>query len=221
MDSKIAKEVIGVIRTESQRRSDQLKDEDPNAAYDQWLFTDEPFINEMCLMVLVALHHQVERELVFLAARANAGPTITSQQYQRNVKDQRQKLKSEGKRELIATLTLASFAEWDKSMETLRLLANCLKHEPHQHPDETLLKRLNLPNVDQLKQLKPLIDGYLPLPESSSFREGLAAYVNLPKDADYCTIAEKFADLANKFLEDVRQNTSLARITGSKVSFGC
>ena len=176
----------------------------------------------MCLLVLVALHHQVERELVFLAARANAGPTITSKQYQRNVKDQREKLRSpQGKRELIVTLTLKSFPEWDKSMETLRLLANCFKHDPRQQPDEALLKHLNLPNVDRLKQLKPLMDGYLPLPESSSFKEGLSASVNLPKDADYCAIANRFADLAGQFLEDVRQSTSLARITGRKVSFGC
>ena len=134
MGSKIAKEMIGVIKAEKRRRSDQLEDEDPDAAYDQWLFTDEPFINEMCLMVLVALHHQVERELVFLAARANVGPTITRQRYQQNVKDQREQVRREGRKKLTATLKLSSFPEWDNSIETLRswpiaLSTNLIKNQ--------------------------------------------------------------------------------------------
>ena len=60
------------------------------------------------------------------------------------------------------------------------------------------------------------------LPESSCFKEGLAAYVNIPKDADYCAIVEAFADLTDRFLEDVRDKAVLARIIGpGKVSFGC
>ena len=166
MDSRTAKEVIGVIRSERQRRYDRLKDEDPEAARDQWLDIDEPFINEMCLMVLVALHHQVERELVFLAARANAGPTIIRQQYLKSVQDRRKQLRSKGgTSRLIVTLKLKSFTEWEKSMKTLQLLANCFKHEPHQEPDETLLKHLNLPSVDQLRKQTPRIEDYMPLPE--------------------------------------------------------
>jgi hypothetical protein len=59
-------------------------------AYDQWLFTDEPFVNEMCLMVLVALRHQVERRLVFIAARVDTGQlSISRKQYQQNVISER------------------------------------------------------------------------------------------------------------------------------------
>jgi len=47
--------------------------------------------------------------------------------------------------------------------------------------------------------------------------------VNLPKDADYCVIADTFVDLANQFLKNVRQEIALARVTGavSLVEFGC
>jgi len=214
MDSKIAREVIGVIRAERRRRSDQLKDEDPDVAYDQWVFTDEPFINEMCLMVLAALHHQVERELVLLAAGANCGPTITSQQYRMNVNEWRKKVRK--KPELLAALGLQSFPEF---VETLRLLANCLKHEPHQHPGEVLLRHLNLPDVNQLKKQDALVAEYLPLAESDRFREGLAASVSLPKETDYLTIADKFAELVSGFLKGMRKKANVARVTGIKISF--
>ena len=104
-------------------------------------------------------------------------------------------------------------------METLRLLANCVKHEPMGVPDEELLKLLNLP----LKPEGRLIVGYMPIPESSCFREGLAQSVNLPKDVDYCSIAETFVDLANQFLKDVERKTSLAHVTGrvSLTEFAC
>jgi hypothetical protein len=221
MDRNIAKEVINAIRSERQRRSDRLQDEDAEAAYEQWLFTDEPFINEMCLMVLVALRHQVERELAMIAGRTSAEPTMTIKQYQQNVRSQRERLlKQSGWACLVATLNLKSFPEWGKSMETLRLLANCLKHEPWQEPDEKLLKHLKLPTAAELK--RPVV-GYMPLPESRCFREGLAASLDLPRDADYCAITEKFVDLVGRFLEDVKRNTRLGQLTGpaSMVEFGC
>jgi len=215
MDFDIAREMIGVIGTERQRRSDQLKDyEDPDAAHDRWLFTDEPFINDMCLMVLVALHHQVERELVFLAAsaRARVGPAITRKQYQENVASLRKQVRGKsGYEDLVATLSLNAFKEWNASMKTLQLLANCLKHEPTQKPDKQLLGHLSLPP----KPAGPLVVCYMPLSESESFREGLAVSVNLPKDADYCTIAQTFVNLADQFLKGVRQQTSLAEVTGT------
>jgi len=213
MNSKTAREILGVIRVENQHRADQLDDQDPDAAHDRWLFTDEPFINEMCLMVLAAVHHQVERELVFLAARANRGETITREQYRLNVQQQRELVRQRGGVEnLITTLNLSSAAAWE-AMKALRLLANCVKHEPTQQPDERLLNHIGLP----LKPEGNGVVGYLPLPESYCFREGLAEYLNLSKDADYCTIAERFVNLAEEFLNDVGQRNESARLTG-KVS---
>jgi hypothetical protein len=45
----------------------QLRRADPDAAWEQWLFDDLPFINEVRLMLLVAVGHRVERELITLA----------------------------------------------------------------------------------------------------------------------------------------------------------
>jgi hypothetical protein len=39
--------LIAVIRTERDRRIATLEDEDPDYAADRWLFTDEPFLNEL------------------------------------------------------------------------------------------------------------------------------------------------------------------------------
>jgi hypothetical protein len=223
MDSQIAREMISVIRTERQRLAHQLTvldQEDHDSAWEQWQFQAEPFVNDMCLMVLVALRHQVERELVFLAARANVGETISGKQYEQNIVAQRQALRERnGWRNLIASLDLNSFPEWNTSMKVLELLANCLKHDPKQEPDEGLLAHLNLP----LKPVGRHIVGYAQLPESRCFREGLARYVSLPNDADYCTIADTFVDLANLFLEKVRGQTKLAQLSGavSLVEFAC
>jgi hypothetical protein len=219
MDGKMAKEVIAVIRTERKRRLERLKNEDSDAAEAQWLFTDNPFIHEVCLMVLVGLRHQVERELISLAAcvaaRTSIGQTITLKQYQKHVTKQQEQLRKRGGwPKLMATLNPKSSAE-ERSMKTLRLLANCLKHASGQKPNKTLLKHLGL----LPKPKGHLIVGYMPVPESDAFRESLAKSVNLPQDADYCMIAEKFVDLANKYLEDVRKNTNPARVRTSLSEF--
>jgi hypothetical protein len=212
MDFMIASEMIGVIKTERQVRSDRIKYVDQDIAYDRSV-ADEVFINDMCLMVLVALHHQIERELVFLAARADVRPTITDQEYQKNVVGLRKKMgrrDGSGWKEVTEKLELESFAEWKTSMETLRLVANCLKHEPTLEPDQKLLEHLNLAP----KPVEPRIVSYSSLPESSLFREGLARSVSLPKDADYCTIAETFVDFAKRFFGKIGKQISLAQITG-------
>jgi hypothetical protein len=48
MDTGVAKEMIRVIRAERTTRLARLPTEDPDLAYDQWLSTDEPFIDELC-----------------------------------------------------------------------------------------------------------------------------------------------------------------------------
>jgi hypothetical protein len=106
-------------------------------------------------------------------------------------------------------------------MKTLRLLANNVKHDPWQLPDEKLLRHLGLPTA---QELKPPIVGYMPLPESACFREGLASSISLPKDSDYCSIAEEFVELARQFLEKVLQSTRAARVIPGRISmalFGC
>lgn len=234
MHTEMAKEMIRLIRTEEKRRLDRLENQEALfegqdfGSYEQWLFTDGPFINEMCLMVLVGLRHQVERELVSLAARVGAratcpecgqnawvkiGPTITREQYQQNARNQREQLRQDPKdgwANLMARLN-PKFSPEEHFMKTLRLLANCFKHAPDQDPDKKLLTHLGLPLIPP----GLLVVGYMPLPQSIDFRKGLARSVNLPSDADYCTIADKFVDLADQYLEDVRKNANPARVISS------
>ena len=169
----------------------------------------------------------MERELICLAARAGKGQTITRSEYQQSLEEQRKQLRDQNKKQknsgwksLIAILKLGSFAEWNTSMKTLQLLANCLKHEPTQQPDKKILEHLNLPSKPEGR----LTVGYAPLAESRCFREGLAASIGLPTHADYCTIADTFVDLASQFLGNVkRKNKDVARVRGpiSIVEFEC
>ena len=207
METRIFKEMISVIRAEQQRRASLLTDEDPNFAYDQWLFTDAPFVNELCLMLLVTLRHQVERELVGLAARAaDDGKEINGQQYQEKV-EQLRKRHGWDWTEINNRLRPESCKGY-ASMKALRLIANLYKHDPSKEPDEDLL---------QLFKLETGVN-YDPLPESDALRKGLANFIGLGKDADYCDIAEMFVDIASDFLSKVRSRTKLSKVKWGAVS---
>src|SRR5713226_7182931 len=141
MDTKVARDTIQIIRKERKRRLSRLSDH-PDVANQQWRYSDGPFVNDLCLMLMVAIHHQVERELVGFAARmAGDGKPISEEQYQQRVQVEREYWRNRNtKRKVVAKLKLMSFSEWDTSMETLRLLANSNKHHPSGKPDEGLLK---------------------------------------------------------------------------------
>ena len=209
METRILKEMIAVFRAEQQRRALLLTEEDPNFAYDRWLFTDGPFVNELCIMVLVTLRHQVERQLVWLAARAaEEGKEISGEQYERNVRKIREGLrKREGWKKIKDRLNLES-CEGSASMEALRLLVNSYKHHPSMEPDEELLKFLNLETEVN----------YAPLPESPALKDGLANSIGLDKNADYCDIVERFVDIASDFLADVQNRTELSPVRWGPVS---
>jgi len=209
METDILKQMISVIRTEEQRRALLLTDQDQNFAYDQWLFTDEPFVNELCMMLLVTLRHQVERELVSLAAcAADDGQEISDQQYEEKV-NQLRKNKGIGWDwgKIKDRLKLES-CEGYQHTEALRLLSNSYKHDPYMEPDKKLL---------ELLQLKTGVN-YASLPKSDALREGLAAFIALGKDATYCDIAERFVDIANDFLVTVQSRTKLSQVKRSPVS---
>jgi hypothetical protein len=207
MNTKAAKDTIEVIRKERQRRRAELPDPE-DAAYDQWMFTDEPFINDLCLVLLVAIRHQVERELVGIAARVtDDGAPLDRKQYQERMRDEREGLRH-GWKPLIGKLDLRSFPEWQGSMQTLRLLVNSYKHSPWGRPDEDLLQHLKL----------PLTRNYAVLPDSRSVREKLADSLGLDKDADYCEITEELLNRADSFLGSVRQRPGLSEVKWGRLS---
>lgn len=210
METAILKEMIAVIEAEEQRRSSLLTDKDDNFAYDQWLFTDAPFVNELCLMLLVTLRHQVERELVWLAARAtNDGKEISFQQYLEKVKLLRKQVRNpkSWNEKIKNRLKLESFDEY-RYIDALRLLANSYKHDPSMEPNDDLLNRLNLETGVN----------YAPLPESDALRQGLAEFISLGKDTSCCDIAVRFVDIASDFLGNVQSRTRLSRVQPGRVS---
>jgi hypothetical protein len=214
MDTNVAKGMIDVIRAEQQSRARgaaRLADEDPDYASDRWLLTDTPFVNELCLILLVAVWHQVERELIWLEARVmGGGEEISREQYLQNIRTAEQSWsKKDGKGKIIEDLKLNTFPEWKSSMKTLRLLANCYKHDPSLVPTKQILKQLGLDEALN----------YMPLPESDCLRQGLAAYVNLPKDADYCDITERLIGCTARFLADLQEKTGCLSTWGP-VNFG-
>ena len=201
MDTRLAKNIVKLIRGEQQRRASLLEDMHPEVAYDHWLFTDLPFVAELCLMLLVTMRHQVERELISFAARAaDDGREIGPQQYQERVKELRQS-GGKGWKTIYARLKLKS-CEGERQIEALRLLANSYKHDPSKTPDEDLLRLLNLETGVT----------YASLPESDGLREGLALFIGLENDADYCDIAETFITIVGRFIEDVQKKTQLSRV---------
>src|SRR5450755_3909628 len=83
MDTFEAKAFLNLIAAEEQRRRSLLPEDDGNGlAYDQWMFTDLPFLHDLCFLYLVAVRHHVERRLLFFAACATEhGKPITLREY--------------------------------------------------------------------------------------------------------------------------------------------
>src|SRR5579871_3296324 len=100
MQTKVLREIISIIRTEEGRRASTLP-EGQDAALDRWLFDDEPFVSNLCLMFLVALRHQLERELLDLLARSgHHGKEISGKKY----------------REILQKETLSDRTEWKQKI---------------------------------------------------------------------------------------------------------
>jgi hypothetical protein len=193
--------MIEIIRKEEQRRALLLPGEDPGFARDRWLFVDEPFVNEMCLMLLVALRHQLERELVRLAARVLDGEEeISRQEYEQEIENLRKGNRWDMKK-VENRLNLKACKGY-KSIEALRLLANSYKHDPSMVPDKKLLAWLEIEAGIK----------YASLPESDSLREGLAAFIGLSKSATYCDIAERFLGVTTDFLLTIESGTKPSEV---------
>jgi hypothetical protein len=202
MDTSVAKDMIRVIRDERDKRERDFRATEEPDMGDLWPYMGEPFFNELCLALLVAIRGHFERELVLIAALVDGGE-LDDKQYRQRVEKERKNLKDRknGWKNLIAKLRLDSIAEWDLSMKTLHLLSNSYKHNPETRPDKELLKHLGL-------------DGnYAPLPESHNFKNGLASSLDLPERADYCDIADELVSRVDRFLAEVKaRQLNLSRV---------
>jgi hypothetical protein len=65
-----------------------------------------------------------------------------------------------------------------------------------------LLRLLNLETGVQYAQLR----------ESGELWAGMAVFIGLERDADYCDIVERFTDIVESFLADVQKKTKLSRV---------
>jgi len=208
MNTNFFKEMISVIRKEEQRRDSQLTDEDSNFAYDRWLFIDLPFISEFCLMLLVSLRHQVERELDGFAARAaDDGKDIAGQKYHDNVEQLRKINQKKKWKEIKNRLKLES-VNGNKFIDVLRLLVNSYKHDPSMEPDKELLELLKLETGVN----------YASLPESNALWEALADFVGLGKNIDYCATTERLVEKVSDFMSEVETRTKLSKVDWGHVS---
>jgi hypothetical protein len=211
MEFDVWREMISVIRVEQKKRGALSPDEDVDSASDRWLFKDQPFINELCLMLLVALWHQLEREVVSLAARStDDGQEINYQQYEQNVEKERKTLGNNprGWWKTISARFRIKSCEGHKSIDTLRLLANSYKHDPAMKPQKKLLEALNLNTEDK----------YARLPESESVQKAFATSLGLGMNASYCDIAGRCVDIASNFFLSMESQTTLSPIKPRRVS---
>ena len=206
MDAVILDGIIAIIREERQRRISQLENIHPDFANTKWKFEDEPFINELCLMLLVTLRHQFERECVFLAARAaDDGKEISFDKYKKRIEELRDN-RSWNWKEIRNRLGLGPQEE--KPEKVLRLLSNLYKHDLWMKPDDDFLRCLNLDNDLN----------YASLPESDAVREGLANLIGLKKNADYCDIAHRYIEHVRVLLLNMESLNKLSRVKWRPVS---
>lgn len=212
MNTDVFEAMVVVIEAERERRASLVSDPDADWFWDQWLYTHAPFVGELSLMLLLALRHQIERELISLAAQATEDrEEISGQEYRARVEKLRVVDKKGEKVWDWATihdrLKTNRYGRY-QAIKVLRFLANSYKHDLLE-PDRGLLKQLKLDTGAK----------YAPLSESEVLRQRLAGCVGLEKDADYCDIARAFVRTATDFIEFVRGQTNLSRINWGPVSF--
>jgi len=215
MDTSVANAMIETIRSERDRRVAELADLPSDAADDQWLFVHGPFLNDLTLMLLVVIHHQVERELIYLAARlGDTSSAMDRDEYWANVKVERRGFRKNPKG-LVDRLGLTnSNPEW-RTLDILRIVANFYKHDPFQQPDNEFLSDLNAILPQQLHfDITPL---YAPISESERFREELAKSMGLPGETPYIDIAEESLTFAQNVPNDAKTRLSVRPIKPSRV----
>jgi hypothetical protein len=207
MELTDARAYLDVIKAEEQRRAQLLPDH-PDAAYDRWFFYDAPFINELCIVFLVALRHHIERRLIFLAAcAADGGRPITKEEFLARVKELSNLKASARWDEISGRLTPDRCAHYHV-IEALRHLANAYKHDPSLEPDDRLLNHLGLDS-----NLR-----YASIPESGELQKRLGIIVGLPANTSYSDIATLFLERVQGFLDDVEARSAISAVKWGRVS---
>lgn len=122
MDVKDAKAFVNLITAEAKRRR-YLLPEDGEAAIDQWMFTDLPFLHDLCVLYLIALRHHIERRLLFFASCALRGGKRIKHSEFKSERDKLRAMKGKLWKEIDRRLQPSKCARYS-SVEALQLLAN-------------------------------------------------------------------------------------------------
>jgi hypothetical protein len=216
MNTKVIRAMIAVIKREQAERIASLPDNESGS--DRWLFNDEPFVNDLAILALIALWHSVERDLIRLSASISQPEDgiLDNEEFKKRVA--RRKMQWNDRPTFVKDLRLETFPYWH-SIETLRLLANTYKHEPFMIPSKALLNHLDLPLIPK----EPHVVGYSSLPDSHCFREGLARSLNMDDSSDYTLIAARLADHVDEFIGRLRGSVPawIQRAPVSLIEFEC
>jgi len=209
MNTKLIKALVKLVKSEEQNRERARKSMPPDAAYNQAIFHDTPLTNELYLLVLLFVWHDIEKEIVLLAALSavrNPSP-ITRDDYGKEVRRLEGLGQDKRRKELEQLLPKIDTRAWD-FLDTLRLLANSFKHDPFDKPKAILLKRLGLPgNMN-----------YASLSESGAVRFGLGRVLAIGDDAEFSEIVDAVYKSCDRLLFLLRAATPLRSFEYERVS---
>jgi hypothetical protein len=201
----LLRSMITVIATEEDMRRSIPPDEaEAQLGYDEWREEHWPFLNDMYLLVMVAIWHATERALIRMAAQVgDPASKISADEYHAAVTTMAKP--SKRTQRLVTALSLTKYPHWRK-LDTLRLLANCYKHDPFKRPQEDLLKALGLDHTLN----------YAGLHESSKLCAGFCSLLKLGPETQYKHVASSYLDIAERFLKEVRARAPLRPLNAAK-----
>ncbi len=200
MNTNLIRSLVELVKAEEQSRENGRSSMTPDAADYQATFHDTPLTNELYLLVLLFMWHEIEREIVLLAAMSasqDASP-MTRDDYRKEVERLGSLDGKKRKKEIEQLLPKLDNGAWDL-LDVLRLLANSFKHDPFDKPSGDLLKRLGLP-----KNMN-----YGSLAESGAVRFGLGKFLGIGDDAAFSEIVDAVRKSCDRILLMVQAGTPL------------
>jgi hypothetical protein len=209
MNTKLIRSLTEFIRAEEDSRESLRASMSAEAAHCQAIFHDAPLTNELYLLVLLFMWHEIEKEIVLMAALSsvqNSSP-LTRDDYQKEVEHLGGMRYEKRKIEIERRLPALDARSWDL-LDLLRLLANSFKHDPFDKPDHRLLKRLRLPeNMN-----------YASMAESGAVRSGLAQFLGIGDEATFSEIVEAVRKSCDRTLFILQTGTPLRSFETERVS---
>jgi len=180
----------------------------PEAAYDQQTFYDTPFVNELCLLVLLFIWHRTEKELLSIAALSTErdNSPISRDDYRNEVVRLEQLRQKKGEKKELSKLLPLDQRDW-ALLDVLRLLANSYKHDTFNKPSKQLLNRLGLPESVN----------YAPLSESGAVWFGLSKFLGVSDKATSSEIVDALRKSCDQILFSMRSGTRLRSFKHERV----